>query len=89
MARRAILFAALLTFGSLVVNAMEFHLKLAGGLSLFNPLDMNHAILDWVGYNQRDAESRNTWTYLEGKTPQHKNGIDFVTPPQTSGDKTL
>jgi hypothetical protein len=77
MARRAILFAALLTFGSLVVNAMEFHLKLAGGLSLFNPLDMNHAILDWVGYNQRDAESRNTWTYLEGKTPQHKNGVDF------------
>ncbi len=77
MARRAVLFAVLLAFNSLMVHALEFHLKLAGGLSLFNPPDVNRAILDWEGYLERDADSRNTWTYLQGKAPQQKNGFEF------------
>ncbi len=77
MAKRAIFFAAMLAFGSLLAEAVEFHLKLAGGMSLFNPRDVNHAILDWVEYNRREAESITAWTYLEGKTPQHKTGVDF------------
>jgi hypothetical protein len=57
-------------------HAMEIGLKIAGGLSFFNPADVNRTLLDWVEWQKRDIAARG-WTLMSAMEPQVKRGIEF------------
>ena len=60
-----------------VLAAVEFQLKLSGGLSFLSPDAVNLALRDWPEWKRLDADSRQVWTYLDAKTPRISRGVAF------------
>ena len=77
MWKRVALCAAFLLSLWMPAHAVEFHLKLGGGLSWFRPSDVNQAVRDWVEWYELESANNNTWTYLGGKTPEIRLGYTF------------
>jgi len=59
------------------LSAVEFHLKLAGGLSHMNLESVNKSILDWVAWQKKNAEENSKWAFLGGKTTELHQSFDF------------
>jgi opacity protein-like surface antigen len=75
--KRAILYAAFLLSLWMPAHAVEFHLKLGGGLTWFRPIDVNRAVRDWVEWHERESAHNDDWTYLGGNTPEIRLGYNF------------
>jgi len=75
--KRVALCAAFLLSLWMPAHAVEFHLKLGGGLSWFRPSDVNQAVRDWVEWYELESANNGTWTYLGGKTPEIRLGYTF------------
>lgn len=56
---------------------MEISLKIGGGVRFFSPDDVNRVLSDWVEWQRREADSRNTWTFLDAKVPEFSYGMEF------------
>ena len=59
------------------VRGVELGLKLAGGLSFFNPADVNRTLRDWVEWQNRDVAAHENWTLLSAMEPRIKRGVEF------------
>jgi len=68
---------ALVFFCAAHSEAVEFNLKLAGGLSFINPAGVNRALKDWEQWQIFNAEYTKTWTYLEGTVSEIDTAWDL------------
>lgn len=59
------------------LSAIDFSLKLAGGLSHMRLDSVNQSILDWVAWQKKNAETQNRWNYLGGKITELHQSFDF------------
>jgi len=67
----------LLSIGITQSFAVEFSLKIAGGISFFKPEEVNQVLKDWEEYWITRADLTNTWSYLEGEVSTLKLGYEF------------
>jgi len=58
-------------------EAVEFSLKLAGGLSFINPPEVNRVLKDWEQWQILNAEHTKTWTYLSGSVSEIDTAWDL------------
>jgi len=58
-------------------EAVEFSLKLGGGLSFIKPGEVNRVLEDWEQWQILNAENTKTWTYLDGTVSGLKTAWDL------------
>lgn len=62
---------------TLNLSAVEFSLKLAGGLSYMKLDSVNRSILDWVAWQKKNAQEQRRWEFLGGKVTELHLSFDF------------
>lgn len=55
----------------------EFSLKLAGGLSFINPVNLNNIHQDWKDLYKIDTDEHQKWSFIEGELGSLKNSFDL------------
>ena len=74
---RALLSIIILLLFTLNLSAVEFSLKLGGGLSHMKLESVNSSILDWVAWQKKNAQVQRRWDYLGGKITELHQSFDF------------
>lgn len=74
---KAALLIIVLSLFILNLSAVEFSLKLAGGLSHMKLDSVNRSILDWVAWQKKNAQEQKRWEFLGGKVTELHQSFDF------------
>jgi hypothetical protein len=74
---KRIIFFLVISVGAAHGFGMDFSLKVAGGVSFFDPQEVNTVLQSWEEYWTARADSTQTWTYLGGEVSKLKMGYDF------------
>jgi len=74
---RTMLCITILLLFTLNLSAVEFSLKLGGGLSHMKLESVNRSILDWVAWQKKNAQVQRRWEYLGGKITELHQSFDF------------
>ena len=77
ISKPALLFFFLMIIITGITHAVEVNIKFSGGLSFLYSDEINNILSDWKAWEEKNAESRATWSFLGGNVAEFSRGFDF------------
>lgn len=59
------------------IRAAELNIKFSGGLSFLGSDEINLLLTDWMSWEEKNANSKPTWSFLGGDVTEFSSGYDF------------